>query len=83
MNFVPYERSKLGNVYKLGKNQAMLREFAESGQDCVKVENYPHRDAKSCQTTLMGSLATIGLNNTIRVVVRGGEVFLLRKDCEG
>lgn len=82
MKFVPYDRKKIRTEYKFGKLQEKLREFAESGLDCAKVEDSHYKSAKTCQTTLLQSLKSLGLNNSIRVTVCDGEVFLLRKNYE-
>lgn len=81
MKLVPYDRSKL-KIYKPGRNQAILLEFVESGLDCVKVEDWTHKNAKVCQSNLGACALKLGLQNSVRVVIRKGEVFLVRKDKE-
>lgn len=80
MKFVPYERKNLKRVYRPGPNQELLLEFANSGLDCAKIEGFTHKNAKICQSNLRTSAKRIGLGNTIKVTVRGEEVFLVRKN---
>lgn len=79
MKFVPYNRKDLNKGYKPGRNQALLFEFAESGLDCARVADFPHKSAKNFQTCLIECAKRIGLSNTIQICVRSGQVYLLRR----
>lgn len=78
MKFHPYERKDLKKVYRPGHNQKLLYEFVDSGLDCAKLEDYPQKSARVCQTNLRTSAVRAGLGNTVRIHVEGENVFLLR-----
>lgn len=80
MKLIPYDINKFKNLnyYTKGKVHRLLLEFAESGLDCVKVEDYPHKNAYNCTSALQGAIKHYGFN-TIRAMTRDGEVFLIRK----
>ena len=79
MKLTKYDVNKLGELS--GRRKAnlfeILYEFCSSGMDCAKVEDYPHKNAKSCQSCLIGSAKRFGFN--VKVVTRGDDVFLLKK----
>ena len=79
MKLAPYNRENMAKSYRLGKNQKLLLDFIDSGLDCARVEDFPHKSATICQSVLRISAARIGLGNSIRICTRGGEVYLLRK----
>lgn len=76
MKLVPYDEKKIGRIYKPCKNQKIIQEFLDSGEKCVKVEDFPHRDAGSCRGALMLSAKRMGANSVI-VVTRKGMVFMI------
>lgn len=76
MKMVPYNKDEL-KYLKPGHNQKLLLEFAESGLDCVKLEGYPQKNAKTCQSNLSTAAVRLGLRH-IKVVVRKENVFLLK-----
>lgn len=76
MKLVPYDEKKVGRIYKPCKNQKVIQEFLDSGEKCVKVEDYPHKDAGSCRTALTLSAKRMGANNVI-VITRKGMVFMI------
>lgn len=76
MKLVPYDESKIGRVYKPCKNQKIIQEFLDSGEKCVKVEDYPHRNANACRCALSLSAKRMGANSVI-VVTRKGMVFMI------
>lgn len=78
MKLYPYERKDLRNGYRLGRNQKILYEFANSGLDCAKLEDYPQKSARICQSNLRTASLRIGLANTVRIHTEGENVFLLR-----
>ena len=69
-------KKKVGRIYKPCKNQKIIQEFLDSGEKCVKVEDYPHKDAGSCRGALALSAKRMGINNVI-VVTRQGMVFMI------
>ena len=80
MKLTPYDVTKL-NLYKPGKNQKLLTEFVNSGETCAEVENYTQKSAKTAQSNLSTTINTLGLKNSVRVVIRKEHVFLVRKDA--
>lgn len=80
MKLVPYEKKKLYG-YKLCRNQEIIKEFLESGMDCAKLEGYPQKNADSARNSLSSSMKRMGVYN-ISIVIRKGEVFLLKTDNE-
>lgn len=78
MKIMPYKREDLKKNYHTGRNQAILLEFANSGLDCTKLEEYPQKNARICQSNLRTAAVRIGLGNSIRIHAEGNDVFLLR-----
>jgi hypothetical protein len=79
MYFTPYEKEQLKkDLWSKSRNFEILTKFAESNYDCVEVEDYPHKNAKSCQTTLISSMRHYKIRN-IKVTIRGERVFLVKK----
>lgn len=80
MKLVPYNKNDIDrkHLYRQGRNMRMLEEFMESGLDCVKIEDYPHKNATICQQNLTVSITRMGLRKSVKVVKRKDEVFLLR-----
>lgn len=76
MKLVPYDEKKIGRIYKPCKNQKIIQEFLDSGEKCVKVEDFLHRDAASCRNALALSARRMGANSVI-VVTRKGMVFMI------
>lgn len=63
--------------YKKTSNLEILEEFASSECECVKIEDYPHKDAYVCASSLKGSIRRFGMTG-IDCVSRNGKVFLIR-----
>lgn len=78
MKLVPYDARKVKG-YKLCRNQQLIQEFLDSGLDCAKIEDFPHKDARSCMAALSVSAKRMGIGNVI-ACSRKGEVFLIRTD---
>lgn len=76
MKLFPYDEEKL-KWRKPGSNQALIKEFLESGQNCVKVENFTQKSAKSAQSNISVCARKMGVH-TVKAVIRGNELFLLR-----
>ena len=51
MKLIPYDEKKL-KWRKPGSNQALIKEFLESGEECVKVENFTQKSAKIAQSNI-------------------------------
>lgn len=65
-------------TYSVSENRRLLEEFANSGLECAKVTDFTHRDAYVCANALRNSIRTYRMFS-YTAVVRGGEVYLLRK----
>lgn len=76
MKLVPYDEKKIDRIFKPCKNQKIIQEFLDSGEKCVKVEDFPHRDASSCRNALRLSARRMGANSVI-VVTSKGVVFMI------
>ena len=76
MKLVPYDEKKIGRIYKPCKNQKIIQEFLDSGEKCVKVEDFPHRDALHCRNSLALSAKRMGVNSVI-IITRKGMVFMI------
>ena len=78
MKLVPYDLEKIGyyGAYRKTRNLKILDEFVKSGHRCVKIEDYPQKDAKNCSRSLKASIRKFKLNG-IKVSVRGQDVFLI------
>lgn len=64
------------NRFKLCANQRLLMRFAESGLDCVKLEDWPHKNARSLVASLHSTVKRLNLN--VSVIRRGDDVFLVK-----
>lgn len=79
MKLIPYNYEDIEKKsYKPGKNQRILDEFVHSNYDCVRIEDYPHKTASSCQAAFAKSIKIFGLANSVRVISSKGEVFLIK-----
>lgn len=79
MKMVPYDVNKIENCYIPGRNQKIIQDFIDSDSICVKIEDYPHKSAKNCQIAMIRSLKAMHIK-TVKVIVRGKNVFLLKVD---
>lgn len=77
-------RLKKYNIKKVNKdihtktrNLMCIEEFVESGMDCAMVEDYPHKNAKSCAAALQNTIRIFHVSG-IRAIERKGNVFLVR-----
>lgn len=79
MKLVPYDMQKIPGrgVYKRSENLRILEEFAESGLECAKVEDYTQKNANSCISALNNSIKLYNKNG-IQAIMRGGDVFLIK-----
>lgn len=79
MKFVPCEKKNLKG-YIPCKNQMLIREFVDSGLDCAKIEDYPHKNAYGCRSAMAMSIRRMGMDSTIGVTASLGDVYIYRKD---
>lgn len=81
MRLTPYEKQKLGNINKRGRTGnylfELLEEFANSDLDCVKVEEWTHKNATGCVTSLYRAIKRYNKTG-IRVIQRRDEVYLIK-----
>lgn len=83
MKLVPYDVKKLGNrSFKACRNQKIIQQFLDSGETCVKLEDFPHKSASVCRSVMRASIQRMKLDSTVKVVLRNGEVFLIRLDVK-
>lgn len=78
MKLVPYDVTKT-HCRPIRNNEAVLKEFINSGQKCVKVEGYSHKNARSFASSFWKSMRVYGIANVV-IRTRGDEVFLIRTD---
>lgn len=58
----------------------ILEQFAESSMDCCRIyKNDNLMITHHYRTSIMKSIDRFGLKNTVRVVQRGAELFLVKK----
>ena len=65
------KRKTYTDLYKI------LTEFLEGEADCVKVENYKHKNAYVCRETLYRS-AQRYYKNQIKIIQRGDDAYLVK-----
>lgn len=82
MKMVPYDYRKIEKhcYYKSTKNDVILNEFLESGETCVELVGYTHVSSKCFQNSLWTRIKKRKMRNTIKVMIRGDQVFLVRID---
>lgn len=82
MKMVPYDYQKLGKAYgfRKTKNEKILDEFLESGNDCVELVGYTNKDAKSCQGSINLYIRRHKMQTQVYAIYRRGRVFLVRLD---
>lgn len=77
MKMVPYDMKQLN--YKPTKNLKILEEFMNGDADCVQLVDHGHKDAKCAQSCLRSSIVRFGYADRLAVVIRGDNVFLVKK----
>lgn len=82
MKMVPYDYRKIENYkfYENTKNDVILNEFLELGENCVELVGYTHVSAKCCQNSITTRIKKRKMQNMIKVMIRGDRVFLVRID---
>lgn len=78
MKLVPYEAKNIKH-YKSTKNLEILEEFIESDMSCAKLEGYTQKNAKNCQSSLLGAIKRFHIHG-VKVLVRKEDVILLKVD---
>ena len=79
MKFEPCSFERIDGVgYKKTKNFLLLEKFMNSGEPCVILKEYKHKNAYVCKETLKQSAIRFRMND-ILVRVFDGEVYLIRK----
>lgn len=76
MTLVPYDINKV-EVKKNANLFKVLDEFHKSEYDCMKIEDYPHKNANICASALRASIKRYKLFS-IKVCVRGNDVILIK-----
>lgn len=77
MILVPHDINELNiGGYKKGSNLDILTKFAESGLECMKVEEYTHSSAYKCASSLNTSAPRFSMPH-LRAIVRDGNVYLI------
>lgn len=81
MRLVPYDKTKLNmrKCYEPTRNYKFLMEFIESGLDCVKIEDYPHKSMASAQASFVSSIKHFHMTQ-IRCIRSNGKLYLIRTD---
>ena len=79
MKLVPYDKTKLNmrRCYKPTRNYKFLMEFIESGLDCVRIEDYPHKSTDSAQASFVNSIKHFHMTQ-IRCIRCDGKLYLIR-----
>lgn len=66
-------------VRPMTDNYKLLTDFANSDYECVKLEGYTHKDAKSCQSSICASIRKFRMIG-IRVRIHRDDVFLVKEE---
>lgn len=78
MKFIPTNIKDLKEIAKpYSDNYRILTDFANGNQDCVKVVDYTHKNAKSCYTSLANSINRYR-KGTMKAIMRGDDVYLVK-----
>lgn len=78
MKLIPYDAEKL-KWRKPGTNQALINEFLESEEKCVKVENFTQKSAKIAQSNITTCARKMGIRS-MKATIRGNDLFLVKID---
>lgn len=79
MNIVSYNLKDLMEEVERSKsdNYSILKEFANSSDDCVKLEGWTHKNASSCAASMGASIRRF-YRGQIKVIQRRGDVYLVK-----
>lgn len=80
MKLIPYDKAKIEGImyYKKTDNLKILEEFASSGLDCAKVDEFSNKSAFSCSNSLNHSIKRYKFAG-IRAISRRGNVYLIKE----
>lgn len=78
MKFTAYDANKLRETRPYKRHYELLKAFDASGLDCAKVENFHHKHAYSCSSSLKKAIVRYKMV-AIDAIARKDEVFLIRK----
>lgn len=83
MKLVAYDREDINNIggYKPTANMKLINEFVESDLDCVKVEEWTHKNAWTAAWSLNETIKRMKKNG-IKAISRNGEVFIIKEKTE-
>ena len=76
MKLVPYELKNVRRTYKKTEMLSILEEFIESGQPCVKIEGWRHKNAKSCMASFYNAIKRFHMDQ-VRVITSKGEFVFI------
>lgn len=80
MNFIPYDINKVNrNKYRKTENLRLIEEFAESGESCAKIKNFPQIRSSVAATSLNHSARNFGYPH-IRFISRKEELFVINEN---
>lgn len=82
MNIVSYNLKDLMEEVKRdhSDNHSILKEFAYSSDDCVKLEGWTHKNASSCAASMGASIRRF-YRGQMKVVQRRGDVYLVKLEA--
>lgn len=75
MKLVPINERML---FKKTSLLSVLEEFENSGNDCVRIEDYPQSSARICYSSFYSAINRYHMNN-IKVFMQRGEVYLVKE----
>lgn len=80
MKLIPYDKAKIEGImyYKKTDNLKILEEFASSGLDCAKVDEFSNKSAFSCANSLNHSIKRYKFAG-IHAISRRGNVYLIKE----
>lgn len=64
--------------YKKSKNEELLDEFINSGQECAEIKSFECTNARTCAASFRNSIRRFSKTHSIKVVQNGSRVFLVR-----
>lgn len=80
MKMVPVEKNKIESVIRpKGYLVTMLEKFLDGNYDCVKIEDYPHKKASYCCSSISECIKNNKMVG-VKVIRRGTDVFLVKTE---
>lgn len=61
-------------------NYAILKEFLNSNDDCVKIEDWTHKNVNCCAVSMRTSIKHF-YPNQIKVIQKGRDVYLVKTEA--